>query len=97
MDTKSKAAFVNTASEEQSIICPKCGKKNRADRKSCFSCGAELSSAADTKSMPAFTSITDDVQQNPDKTGKYIEPPSVFAEGLPSWDIVPPQVMVRRR
>ena len=25
------------------------------------------------------------------------EPMSVFAEGLPSWDIVPPQLLVRRK
>ena len=25
------------------------------------------------------------------------EPVSVFAEGLPSWDIVPPQLLVRRK
>ena len=30
-------------------------------------------------------------------TEKYIEPESVFAEGLPSWDIEPPQVVVRRK
>lgn len=30
-------------------------------------------------------------------TVKYIEPESVFAEGLPSWDIEPPQVVVRRK
>ena len=28
---------------------------------------------------------------------KYVEPESVFAQGLPSWSIEPPQVMVRRR
>ena len=30
-------------------------------------------------------------------TEKYVEPVSVFAEGLPSWDIEPPQVVVRRK
>ena len=30
-------------------------------------------------------------------TVKYIEPESAFAEGLPSWDIEPPQVVVRRK
>ena len=32
-------------------------------------------------------------------TGEDIteEPMSVFAEGLPSWDIVPPQLLVRRK
>ena len=28
---------------------------------------------------------------------RYVEPNNVFAQGLPDWDIVPPQVMVRRR
>ncbi len=28
---------------------------------------------------------------------RYVEEKSVFAEGLPEWDIVPPQVVVRRR
>ena len=32
-----------------------------------------------------------------EQASKYIEPASVFAEGLPSWDIVPPQIMVKRR
>ena len=27
----------------------------------------------------------------------YQEPKSVFAKGLPDWDMVPPQVMVRRK
>ena len=27
----------------------------------------------------------------------YHEPESVFAKGLPDWDMVPPQVMVRRK
>ncbi len=27
----------------------------------------------------------------------YVEPASVFAEGLPEWSLEPPQVMVRRR
>ncbi|MCD7784754.1 MAG: zinc-ribbon domain-containing protein [Oscillospiraceae bacterium] len=27
---------------------------------------------------------------------RYVEEKSVFAEGLPEWDIVPPQVVVRR-
>ena len=28
---------------------------------------------------------------------EYKEPVSVFAQGLPAWDIVPPQIMVRRK
>lgn len=29
--------------------------------------------------------------------GAYVEPKSVFAEGLPEWSIEPPQVVVRRK
>ena len=29
--------------------------------------------------------------------GAYVEPKSVFAEGLPEWTIEPPQVVVRRK
>lgn len=28
---------------------------------------------------------------------EYTEPISVFAQGLPSWNVVPPQIMVRRK
>ena len=31
------------------------------------------------------------------KENNHEEPISVFAEGLPSWDIVPPQLLVRRK
>lgn len=31
-----------------------------------------------------------------EKKTNYVEPVSVFAQGLPEWDLVPPQIMVRR-
>ena len=35
--------------------------------------------------------------RNDRKSEIYKEPESVFASGLPSWDILPPQIMVRRK
>ena len=49
---------------------------------------------------PAFQTVADEsvVKKDLVKTvSTYNEPESVFADGLPAWDIVPPQVMVRRR
>lgn len=38
----------------------------------------------------AFQPVVSAVQEEPEEA-------SVFAQGLPSWDIVPPQIMVRRK
>ena len=52
---------------------------------------------------PAFTPIKKkpEVKKEPAKVKPapvvYEEEPSVFAQGLPEWDIVPPQVVVRRK
>lgn len=42
------------------------------------------------QSAPAFAAVEEV------KSVSYEEPKSAFAEGLPSWTIEPPQVMVRR-
>lgn len=99
MDAKSKASFINSVAGGQSIPCPKCNILNNPESKFCVSCGAELTapSATDTTNNTPFVSVAQNIQQTADKSIKYVEPASVFADGLPSWDIVPPQVMVRRR
>lgn len=101
MDAKSKANFINSVAGGQSVPCPKCNSLNNPKSQFCVSCGAELTapSAADINNTP-FASVAQNTQQTAEKTEKsvkYVEPASVFADGLPSWDIVPPQVMVRRR
>lgn len=97
MDAKSKANFINSVAAGQTIPCPSCGTANEPDRKTCISCGAELSAPAASSDAPAFAQVSDDTQQKAAKNSKYAEPAPVFADGLPSWDIVPPQVVVRRR
>ena len=100
MDAKSKANFINSVASGQVVPCPVCGVQNAPDSKFCISCGSELASSSATPTeniAPAFQTVADDLPHHEEKVGKYKEPESVFADGLPSWDVVPPQVMVRRR
>lgn len=70
------------------IPCPKCEAQNKQDDSFCKVCGTQLIKAADNaqkaEDMSANTAL------------KYVEPSSAFAQGLPAWDLVPPQVIVRR-
>ena len=94
MDAKSKANFINSVATGSSIVCPECSAENKSDVSFCASCGAQLVKRKEAKiSAPAFKPHTEDVAT---ATTKYVEPNSVFAEGLPSWNLEPPQVMVRR-
>lgn len=45
---------------------------------------------------PAFASVEDSVQVQEVSANKYSEIVDPFALGLPEWDVVPPQIMVRR-
>lgn len=66
----------------------------------------EKVNAKDEKVKEAFSAIEktpDEKSENtpgeeaaPKKVIKYVEVKPAFAEGLPEWDIVPPQVVVRR-
>ena len=100
MDAKSKANFINSVANGQVVPCPVCGAQNTLDSKFCISCGSKLVAGSDARAenaAPAFQTVSDDSSRSEVKVGKYKEPESVFADGLPSWDIVPPQVRVRRR
>lgn len=93
MDAKSRAKFINSVTSGTNISCPKCGTNNQSDSKFCVSCGAEITISKEAQnSTPTFA----DAKETAVKGAKYVEPNNVFAQGLPSWSIEPPQVMVRR-
>lgn len=91
MDAKSRASFINSFSAGQNIPCPKCGKPNTSDCLYCVYCGSAMKAAP--SSTPAFTAVQETAAAT---ATAQKEPTSAFAEGLPAWDIVPPQVLVRR-
>lgn len=97
MDAKSRAKFINSVADGSNVPCPKCGASNKSDSRFCISCGAEITITHDeaANSAPAFAAAKETAA--PVKIVKYVEASSAFAEGLPSWSIEPPQVMVRRR
>jgi hypothetical protein len=92
MDPKSKANFINSVAAGQMVPCRNCGTANRPSDKRCVTCGAELDAPAPAKSAPAFASVA----AAPAAKAPVVEQAPVFADGLPAWDILPPQVMVRR-
>lgn len=113
MDAKLRANFINAVAGGEKIPCPECNTLNEADAKFCASCGKPLEAPAEKKEeVPVPTPFAPikkmeeakPVQEEPKKPKKaekpvevYVETESVFAEGLPDWDVVPPQVMVRRK
>lgn len=95
MDAKSKANFINSVAAGASVTCPKCSTANKSDSKYCISCGTDLSAPRNAQnSTPAFEQVKE--PKSPENASNYVEPKSVFAEGLPEWTLEPPQVMVRR-
>lgn len=97
MDAKSKANFINSVAKGKVVLCPKCNTANEPGSKYCIVCGAELSVPAASDSTAAFAPVSEEKKQPAEQSSKYVEPVSAFAEGLPAWDILPPQIMVRRR
>ena len=95
MNPKNKASFINSIASGKNSVCPVCGAATRPTDQTCVTCGAALSTQKTTGNAPAFASVSS--SPAPEKRVQYTEPAAVFADGLPEWDIVPPQVMVRRR
>lgn len=90
MDAKSRANFINSVASGQKIPCSKCDALNEADSKFCEACGAPLEAKNENKDA-AFAPLTEVA------TETYINDKDVFADGLPEWNIEPPQVLVRRK
>lgn len=94
-----------TLNDGDSLFCVACGTKlDSIPSTTEASSGAAFSPVTE---KPIVANSEPSVVKKPEKKTafKFVEPevldveepPSVFAEGLPSWDIVPPQVMVRRK
>lgn len=106
MDGKSRAEFINAVAAGKKP-CANCNTLNEADSKFCEACGAPLSELPTEESDATQEAECTEKQelkaegseQKNEKLihEKYIEPESVFAEGLPEWNIEPPQVVVRRK
>lgn len=106
MDTNNTE--MNNIPKSDSHTCPSCGKQNNEQAKFCNFCGNRLASqSSDNSSVPAFSPV----EESTGGSESAIEEPvqelipeemendtlAIFADGLPQWDIVPPQIMVRRR
>ena len=102
-----------TKNQGDSKFCMTCGHKlapaESTESAPAFAPAAEPAPAAtSTESVPAFAPAKDPAPVSeatpafapvkPAQKAEQIEEPiSAFAEGLPSWSIEPPQIMVRRR
>ena len=102
MDAKARANFINSVAGGQKIPCPKCNYLNESDSRFCAVCGtslekkeAEIPFAPIQKEEPKKEPVKEPVKMVVPQVVE--EEKSVFAEGLPSWDIEPPQIMVRRK
>ena len=97
MGAKSRAEFINSVAQGQVVPCPVCGAQINPQNRFCLSCGAKMAAEPINKT-PAFAPAPVDVGQPPvSEQVQAQEEKSLFAEGLPSWDVVPPETMVRRR
>ena len=81
-------------------FCATCGAEMSAP--SSTPAFATIADDAASSNAPAFAPVADDAvpaatKAPAPKAAVYEEPVSAFADGLPGWDLNPPQVVVRRR
>lgn len=78
-----KNAFKSISTE--TINCPACGAQNQVENRFCLECGQKLSGKAEPP-----------VKKQEERP--LVEPlAEAFATGLASWDLEPPDIVVRRR
>lgn len=94
----------NTLNKINAKFCVKCGSQLPAAEQTALSQGeAAFAPAAPEQKKPENTaaSVAESAKATPFASVEFEpeqeEAKSVLAEGLPSWNIDPPQVMVRRK
>ncbi len=100
MDAKTKVNFINSikaVKEKKEMACPKCGAMNEAESIYCMSCGSPIKQDTDVVSEQDDLKVNEYTIEKKEKEIVYEEPNNIFAEGLPSWSIEPPHLVVRRK
>lgn len=93
MDATSKAKFINSIVHDKKVPCPYCKTLNDEGSVFCISCGKKIDDIPNVDPQPKPIEEPTPIQQ---EVVHYEEPQSLFAEGLPSWSVEPPIMMVRR-
>lgn len=98
MDAKRKMNFINSVGS--SATCTSCGEAIQAEDVFCPECGAKVVAHVVAQQAVQKTNPAQQPIQAPIPTPVIVykeEPPAVFASGLPTWNIEPPAVVVRRK
>jgi predicted amidophosphoribosyltransferase len=85
---KQQGAFTPLTAKKK--YCGACGAPNELDSAFCEECGAPLADLA-----AAAASAAAGMQEEPESP-EFVQT-DAFATGLASWDLLPPQAVVRRR
>lgn len=111
MDAKAKSNFIKSVAAGRKIPCPNCSTLNDSDSRFCETCGGSLEAVRARQETAAasipFAAVSPEPAVISEDTIVPIPvvPPAAaevpeenqFANGLPAWNIDPPQTIVRRR
>lgn len=97
MDAKSGVDFINSVDGNRNVACPNCNALNKVGSKFCASCGTPLEKKEEKNDIPFSPVKKAEKVKKVDFIYEYKESKSILAKGLPSWNIEPPQVIVRRK
>lgn len=95
--------------KEEFVFCTECGLKNEFNNKFCVHCGYDLKKIKDkfnntTDNLKIKKKKFISKIKNKEEAFKALErnviiedeTMSIFAEGMPDWDLIPPQTIIRK-